>query len=157
MDSEKSRVAQIHSHSKGAGKKGRAREITKKGAIMAFLLLTFAGIIIFIFAKPLAALFIPGDIAVIEGSALFVRITALTFGFVGMQQVLNGAFRGWGNTFIPMILAIFALWVLRFPLAYILSKHTALAANGVWWAFPVANVVAGVAAVLWYRSGSWRE
>ncbi|MBU4245600.1 MAG: MATE family efflux transporter [Nanoarchaeota archaeon] len=141
----------------GAGKKDRAREITKKGAIMAFLILTFAGIIIFIFAKPLAALFIPGDIAVIEGSALFVRITALTFGFIGVQQVLAGAFRGWGDTFIPMILAIFALWVLRFPLAYVLSKHTALAASGIWWAFPVANVVAGVAAVLWYRSGSWRE
>ncbi len=141
----------------GAGKIKRAERITKLSALAGFVSLTIIGIITFIFARQIAAVFIPGDLATIESSALFIKIMALTFGFIGIQMSLNGLFRGSGNTMISMILSIISLWVLRFPLAYVLSKHTSLAEVGLWLAFPIANVIAAVITIIWFMKGSWKN
>jgi len=141
----------------GAGKIKRAEKITKLSSLASFIILTIVGIIVFIFAKQISAIFIPGEAETIQSSALFLRIMALTFGFIGIQMSLNGLFRGSGNTMISMVLSIISLWVLRFPLAYILSKYTAFAEIGIWIAFPVANVVAAVVTVTWFMKGTWKQ
>ncbi|MBT4071735.1 MAG: MATE family efflux transporter [Candidatus Magasanikbacteria bacterium] len=141
----------------GAGKIDRAEKITKLSAFVGFIILTIVGIIMFLFASQISAIFIPGEIETIQSSALFIKIMALTFGFIGIQMSLNGLFRGSGNTMIPMILTIVSLWVLRFPLAYILSKHTALAEIGLWVSFPIANVIAAVITIIWFMKGTWKH
>jgi Na+-driven multidrug efflux pump len=122
-----------------------------------FVSLTVMGILIFIFARQLSTVFIPGDIETIRMSAEFTRIMALTFGFIAIHHVLNGAFIGSGNTYIPMTLAFVSLWVLRFPVAYILSNHTALAEVGIWIAFPVANVITALITAVWFLRGTWKK
>ncbi len=141
----------------GAGKVDRAEQITKKSALISFITLTIIGAIIFFFAKELATAFIPGDPEVIASGSLFIQIMAFTFGFIGLQQSINGAFRGSGNVVASMILSIISLWVLQFPLAYILSKHTALGEMGIWWAFPASNVVAAIIALIWFLKGDWKH
>jgi len=141
----------------GAGKISRAERIAKHSSLAGFILLTIVGIIIFIFAKQISAIFIPGETETIQSSALFIKIMALTFGFIGIQMSLNGLFRGSGNTMISMILSIVSLWILRFPLAYILSKHTALAEIGLWIAFPAANVIAAIITIIWFSKGTWKQ
>lgn len=141
----------------GAGKTQRAEKIVKLSSMAGFIVLTIVGIIIFLFAKQISGWFIPGEIETIRASALFIKIISLTFGFIGIQQVLNGAFRGSGNTMVSMILAIVSLWVLRFPLAYILSQHTALAEIGLWIAFSVANIIATIITIVWFAKGTWKQ
>jgi Na+-driven multidrug efflux pump len=82
---------------------------------------------------------------------------ALTFGFIGVQMVLSGALRGTGNTMVSMVLSIISLWILRFPLAYILSMHTKLAEVGLWIAFPVTNVIAAIITIVWFARGTWKQ
>lgn len=141
----------------GAGKMQRAEQIARISSMISFGLLTIAGILTFIFAHYLTATFIPGDPAVIDSGALFVRIMALTFGFIGIQQTINGTLMGSGNTTASMILSIIALWVIQFPLAYILSKHTTLGAEGVYWAFPISNILSAIITVAWFSTGSWKK
>ena len=141
----------------GAGKTERAEKIVKLSKLIGFLILTLVGVLIFLFAEAITVLFIPGEAAVIASSTLFIKIMALSFGFIGIQMALNGAFRGSGNTMMSMILSIVSLWVLRFPLAYILSKHTGLEEVGIWLAFPLANIMAAVIALLWFFQGSWKK
>ncbi len=141
----------------GAGKIERAEKITKLSALIGFIILTIVGIIMFLFAKQISAIFIPGELETIRSSALFIKIMALTFGFIGIQMSLNGLFRGSGNTMISMILSIVSLWVLRFPLAYILSNHTPLAEIGLWIAFPSANIIAAIIAIVWFMKGTWKQ
>jgi len=141
----------------GAGKIDRAEKITKLSALLGFVFLTFVGIIIFFLAEKLAAVFIPGELDTIKSSALFIRIMSLTFGFIGIQMALSGAFRASGNTAISMILSVISLWILRFPLAYILSNHTGLLEVGIWIAFPVANVSAAIIAMIWFAQGTWKK
>jgi len=140
-----------------AKKLHRVNKIVKLSILAGFFSLTFVGIIVFIFANQISAIFIPGEIETIKSSALFIKIIALSFGFIGVQMVIGGALRGTGNTMISMILSIVSLWVLRFPLAYILSMHTGLAEVGLWLAFPIANVIAALIALIWFASGTWKQ
>ncbi|MEJ2544247.1 MAG: MATE family efflux transporter, partial [Calditrichaceae bacterium] len=87
----------------------------------------------------------------------FIKIMALTYGFIGIQMALNGAFRGSGSTTISMMLSIISLWVMRFPLAYILSKHTGLNEVGIWIAYPSANVMAAILTIIWFARGTWKK
>ncbi|USN45578.1 MAG: MATE family efflux transporter [Candidatus Woesearchaeota archaeon] len=141
----------------GAGKIKRAENIAKLSTLAGFIFLSIVGVLFFFFAAQLATLFIPGELEVIQSSTLFIQIMALSFGFIGIQMALNGAFRGSGNTLISMVLSIISLWVLQFPLAYILSFHTSLAEVGLWIAFPVANVLAAGIALAWFAKGTWKQ
>jgi putative MATE family efflux protein len=141
----------------GAGKMERAEKIGKIAAVMSFVLLTAVGFILFLLAKPLVTIFIPNDPEVIQSSANFVRIFSLFFGVIGLQQTLNGVFMGSGNTMVSMIIALISLWVFQFPLAYILSHHTSLAELGIWWAFPLSGILSTIIAIIWFRTGKWKE
>ena len=141
----------------GAKKLDRVEKVVKLSSLTGFIFLTLVGIILFFFAKQISAIFIPGEIATIQSSALFIKIMALTFGFIGIQMSLSGALRGTGNTMVSMVLSIISLWVLRFPLAYILSMHTNLAEVGLWIAFPAANVIAAIITISWFARGTWKQ
>lgn len=140
----------------GAGKPDRAERITVLSGQIGFVALTVVGILFFLLAEPTARLFIPNDPDVIDVTVQFLRVMALSFGFVGLQQVISGAFRGAGDTRTAMLLAIILLWVLQFPLAYVLSKLTALGPWGLWWSFPISNVIASVIAYAWFARGAWK-
>ena len=58
---------------------------------------------------------------------------------------------------MTMVLTLVSQWVLQFPLAYVLSKHTALGAQGIWWAFPIANVVIALITICVYAKGDWKK
>lgn len=141
----------------GAGNTRRAGAIAWMSAGISFVVLELVGVLCFLFAEPLVRFFVPSAPGVIAGGAQFLHVMALTFGFIGLQQALSGAFRGSGNTLNTMILAMVSLWVFQFPLAYVLSKHTDLGAVGLWWAFPSANVIIACITALWFLQGNWRH
>jgi Na+-driven multidrug efflux pump len=58
---------------------------------------------------------------------------------------------------IAMVIALVSQWMVQFPLAYVLSKHTVLQAHGLWWSFPVTNIAVAVVSVCWFARGSWKR
>lgn len=132
----------------GAGKFDRALETAKAACIIIFLSLTTVGLFTFTFAHGLMEIFVPDSPLVQDEGANFIRTISLTFGLIGFQQVVSGALRGGGSTLLSMILAMATLWIFRFPIAYVLSHHTGLGIKGIWWAFGVSNIIAGV--LSWY-------
>ncbi|HLW19141.1 MAG TPA: MATE family efflux transporter [Cyclobacteriaceae bacterium] len=141
----------------GAGKINRAEKIGNLSYKVSFFSLSVLGTLFFVFAEDLTAFFVPDEPEVIKDGALFIKIMSLSFGFMGVQQVLNGVFNGTGFTKASMMISILGLWVLRFPLAYVLSYHTALGYEGIWWAFPISNLVTGAVAFVFYKSGYWKR
>ncbi len=150
-------TATLVAQNMGAGNAKRAGAIAWMSAGISFVVLELVGVLCFLFAEPLVRFFVPNAPGVIAGGAQFLHVMALTFGFIGLQQALSGAFRGSGNTLNTMILALVSLWVFQFPLAYLLSKHTHLGAVGLWWAFPSANVIVACITALWFLQGGWRR
>jgi putative MATE family efflux protein len=140
----------------GAGKIDRAEKITKMSSTFGFILLTVIGIIFFIFAAPMIAIFIPNDPNVISSGALFLKVSALTFGLLGIQMALIGSLRGAGRTGQAMLIALSSM-VVQIVAAFALAFYTPLQDLGIWIAFPISTVFALIIAVLMYRSGRWRE
>lgn len=140
----------------GARNPRRASHIARVGALLGFGALSCLGVLAFIFAPAIIATFIPGDPGVIASGTAFVRTQCLAWGFVGLQLCLVGVFRAAGNMMVTMIIALVSQWVLMFPIAYVLSKHTALGHQGIWWAFPIANILITTITLIWYVKGDWR-
>ncbi|NLG12578.1 MAG: MATE family efflux transporter [Elusimicrobia bacterium] len=150
-------VATLVGQNIGAGKIERAVKTVRIAVVTGFVLLTFLGIIIFLLAPQISSMFIPGEMETIMASTLFIRIMALTFGFIGIHHILNGAFIGSGNTLTSMVLSIISLWLLRFPFAYVLSHFTGLREKGIWIAFPLTNVLGAAVTTLWFMRGTWKK
>ncbi len=141
----------------GVRKVERAERTVIISAFSAFFFLSVAGILMFIFARQMSLFFVPGEFETIEVATFLIRLMALSFGFIGVQMVAEGAFRGAGNTGIAMVLALITLWVLELPLAYFLSKYTSLAETGIWLAFPVANTIGSIVSIVWLSRGGWKK
>ncbi len=141
----------------GAEKFERVRHITKTSAKIGFYSLTFFGVLFFVLSRQLVGIFIPGDIITIEKSSLFLKIMALSFGFIGLQMAYFGLFRGTGKTKISMIMSIISLWILRLPAAYIFAFLLGLGELGIWIAFPFSNVISGIIAAIISKKGNWNK
>lgn len=150
-------VATLVGQNIGAGNIDRAARIAKLGAWLGFWILSGAGVVVFAVAPYIIGFFVPGDSEVIAGGAVLLRIMALSWGFLGIQLALTGVLRASGNMVVTMVLTLVSQWVLQFPLAYVLSKHTALGIEGIWWAFPVTNVVIALITIGVYATGDWKK
>jgi putative MATE family efflux protein len=141
----------------GARNIERAAAIGRLGALIGFVGLAAFGLLAFLFPRTIVAFFVPNDAAVIEAGAEFLRIGAPAWGFLGLQFALTGVLRASGNMVVTMVLTLVSQWVLQFPLAYVLSKHTALDVQGIWWAFPITNVTIALITLGVYAKGDWKK
>jgi Na+-driven multidrug efflux pump len=141
----------------GAGDIDRAARIGRLGGLLGFVSLSVLGLVVFLFPGAIVAFFVPDDPAVIAAGAEFLRIGAPAWGFLGLQFALTGVLRASGNMVMTMVLTLVSQWVLQFPLAYVLSKHTGLGAHGIWWAFPIANVAISLITICVYANGGWKK
>ncbi len=57
---------------------------------------------------------------------------------------------------IAMIIAMVSQWMIQFPLDYVLSKHTVLQAQGIWWSFPATNLAVSLISICWFARGTWK-
>jgi putative MATE family efflux protein len=149
-------VSTLVGQNMGAGNIDRAARVTRLGALLGFAMLALAGIVAFLFAPQCVGFFIPNDPGVIAEGAHFIRIMCLAWGGIGIQLCIVSAFRASGNMLIAMVIAMVSQWMVQFPVAYVLSKHTVLQAQGIWWSFPVTNVIVALVSVCWFARGSWK-
>jgi Na+-driven multidrug efflux pump len=138
----------------GAGEQDRAERANYLAARWLFGILAFVGVLIFLFPRPIVAVFTT-DATVIEEGVTFLRFVALTFGFTGIMRAFTGGFRGAGHTMIAAAIAILMLGVIRLPVAWVGANL--FGPPGLWASFAVSNVSGAVIAWLWFRRGTWRS
>jgi len=141
----------------GAGNLKRAERTAHIAAALTFLVLTAFGALCVIFAPAIVAFFVPNDRAVIAEGARVIRIVAWATGFLGLQFALPAVLRAAGEMIPAMVIGLASQWLLQLPLAYVLSHHTALGANGLWWSMPAANIAAAGMAAAWFLKGDWKK
>ena len=109
------------------------------------------GLILFLFARPLARIYTP-ELDVINAGATLLVVAAIFQLFDGLQVVATGALRGAGNTRVPMLVNLAGYWVVGLPLGSYLCFHRGGGAVGMWTGLCVALVVIGsVLLVAWSR------
>lgn len=141
----------------GAKNIARAEEIAKVSSFLSFVFLTIIWIIVFIFAKYFVWFFVPWEQAVIDGWARFLHIISLSFWLIWIQMAITWVFRASGNMNTALILTIISQWVLQFPLAYILSKHTDLWIDWLWYAILITNIIMVFISILVFKKWDWKN
>jgi putative MATE family efflux protein len=138
----------------GAEKPDRAAKAAGLAAKVLFVILTAAGVVVWVTAAPIADLFTTSP-EVVDVTTQFLRYVALTFGFMGIMRAYTGSFRGAGKTLTAAAISVVMLAVVRLPVA--VGGANLLGASGVWLSFAISNVVGALVAYAWYRRGTWRE
>ena len=111
--------------------------------------------IVFIFAKPLVAMFNRNE-DIVRYGAQFVRYTVYgTFG-IGWSHIYNGTCRGAGNVREPLFIAVFSHFVVRYLFVTIAFKLTFSVVN-IYYANVIGSVFAGVLAFLYFRFSKWTK
>ncbi|MFB6354601.1 MAG: MATE family efflux transporter [Halobacteriales archaeon] len=93
----------------------------------------------------------------IRFGAEYLRIRSVEFVFIGLMQVLLGAYRGAGNTKTALVFSVLTLWVARVPIVYGLAFVAGLGPAGIWYGMATGSVIGAIGAGLWFTRGTWKE
>ena len=139
-------ITPLVSYNYGKGSYKRVREGVKWGMIDTTVVMIIGVVILELFAHPLAQIF--GLTAGTEHlCVLAMRIIAAGFIFAGINIASQGVFQALMSGNSSLIVSFLRLLVIPLPLAYaftFLNKAT----DVMWWAFPIGEAVAALAAVL---------
>jgi putative MATE family efflux protein len=138
----------------GANKPERVRQGLKSTFMMSSGLAVATSLGVIIFRRSLMGLFTT-DQAVIDIGAEYLVIVSSFYLFFSTMFVIGGVMRGAGDTLIPMFITLFALWAIRIPAAWIMSRYFGI--DGIWWSIPVAWFIGMSLSYLYYLKGNWRK
>ncbi|WP_435098060.1 MATE family efflux transporter [Halarchaeum sp. P4] len=99
----------------------------------------------------------PGVAETLAHASEYVRVMSLMFVFMGLLQVILGAFRGAGDTRTSMAFSLVTLWAVRVPATYVLAFALGWGATGLWWAVALGDIVGCLAAGVWFTRGTWKD
>jgi len=156
----------------GAKTPDRAVTVTKVATTGTMVLIGAVAAILFAFPAQAMAIFV-GDPDVIAEGVVFLRIMAPFWALFAGVMVIQGAFRGAGNTREAMVLSFLSRWIFRVPVALALAFTAVtipglgvtvstlpgidLGINGIWWAYAFGMAASFVVAVGWFSLGTWKR
>lgn len=138
----------------GAGDREDAEAYGTLTGAIGFLLCTVTGILLFLFAAPLASLF-NSDAQVVSEAALALRVVAFAEPFFAVSIILTNALRGASDVRFPMMVGLMGMWCVRVPLSCLLVLRFDLGLAGVWGGMAVDLILRGVLCIARWRGGRW--
>lgn len=138
----------------GAGRVDRVKRGMWQTMIMSLLYSLFVTSIIVFFGEWIMSQF-TDDAAVVAIGYQYLQIIGSFFIAFSVMFTIIGMLRGAGATMVPMYITLVNLWIIKVPLAIILSKYYGV--NGIWWSFPIAWIVGAISAYLYMLTGRWKK
>lgn len=139
----------------GRIKKGFRSTLLMSGVICLVLMLC-----IYLWGENIMKIFVkstePGYDLIIQTGHQYLVIVCSFYIIFSTMFVINGLLRGAGATLVPMFITLMSLWLVRLPIAYVLSKYTDLGAAGIWWAIPIGWSLGFIGSLIYYLSGKWK-
>jgi putative MATE family efflux protein len=129
----------------GAGMKKLERHFAFLTVAIGMIVMTLAGVLLFIFAPEMISIMSP-DENVRELGTIILRIEAFAEPMFGASIVAEGVFRGLGKTGIPSVLNLVSMGIVRLPLSALMAGHFGLI--GVWYVMCGELIFRGVIFVI---------
>jgi len=138
----------------GAGRYDRIRKGLRATLFMSWSICLLVLSAVILKGESLMALFSDNKEVIQYGHHYLIIISSFYPVFATMFT-MHGTLRGAGDTLIPMFITLISLWVIRIPLAAILSGP--LGPTGIWWAIPGGWTIGLIGTVSYYLSGKWKN
>ncbi len=138
----------------GAGQRLLTRSFARMSVGLGIGVMTFMGVLMWIFAPELMALMSPVEEVITQGIQV-LRIEAWAEPMFAAAIVTNGVFIGAGDTLIPAIMSLCSMWAVRLTLAATLAPRYGL--KGVWTAMAIELTFRGSIFLTRLFKGGWTE
>lgn len=129
----------IIAYNYGAGKKERLIRTAKLSIAYATGLMLIGFLIFQLFPQTILGWFSASEVMLSIGVPA-LRIISISFLFAGFSIICSSVFQALGNGVYSMLVSVARQLVVLLPAAYLLSRLGNV--NYVWWAFPIAEVMA---------------
>ena len=144
----------------GAGNIERVKRGVRNGALLSVGLCLAITAIVLPLMDHILLLFIndtPEITAAVlhTGRGYLVRVMPLMF-FLAISFIVSGALRGAGQAIVPMIGSIFSMWLIRVPVAFVLS-HFSSAPENMFWCYGIGWFVGICITIPVYLRGTWQK
>jgi putative MATE family efflux protein len=110
--------------------------------------------VVIIFKYPLMGWFTDDTTVINIGGDYLTIVTSFYLIFTSMF-IFGSVMRGAGDTLIPMFITLFALWFIRIPVAFALSRE--YGETGIWWSIPAGWTIGLVLTLIYYKMGRWKS
>lgn len=138
----------------GANDIARARASTREAVLQGGFFMGLMGLLFIAVPRWLMA-FMVNDPAVINAGATPLRLVGVFQIMLAANFIYSGALRGAGDTRFPLLVKLISPWLIRLPLAFVLTPMFGLI--GVWLAMTIDMSIQGVAAWWRFRSNKWEK
>ena len=123
---------------------------------LAVYLMSICGLVLFVTAQPIAALFVD-DPAVVADAVSFIRTLAAAQPLMAVDFTMGGALRGAGDTRFPLVAVFVGFYGCRLAFAYVATFVLHLSLPWVWFAL-IGDYIARASLKAWrFRSGRWKH
>jgi putative MATE family efflux protein len=86
----------------------------------------------------------------------YLHIVGVSYVILSINFVCIGIINGAGHTMVTTIQSLFSLWIVRIPLAYVLSQRMHQV-EGVWYAIVASFAISMLLSLIYYVSGFWKR
>jgi putative MATE family efflux protein len=139
----------------GANKIERVRKGYITTMIMTSVIALSVTVLVIFTGKSLMSIF-TDDPEVIRIGAEYLVIVSSFYVVFSMLFTNNAVMRGAGDTLIPMFITLIALWFVRVPASWYLSRGS-LQEIGIWWGVPTGWIVGALFSFIYYMTGKWKS
>lgn len=141
-------VISIVSYNYGAGKIKRLLKTVKVANIYAFSIMLAGFVLCQILPVQILKIFDASDNMLAIGVPA-LRIISFSFLIAPFSIVSSGTFQALGKGTFSLIISLIRQLIVILPLSYLLSRIMGM--KGVWVAFPIAEIVAGILTIIYLR------
>ncbi len=138
----------------GAGRKNMARKFARITISTGAAMMTFLGILMWIFAPQIMGM-MSSDPEVVRLGAQCLRIQAWAELLYAVSIVAYGCCVGAGDTLVPSVINLMSMWVIRLGLALLLIPRFGL--QGYWIAMAVELSIKGVIFAIRIKGDKWMQ
>lgn len=91
----------------------------------------------------------------IEIGAQYLLIVGFFYVIYSFMFVNMSVLRGAGDAITPMFVTLIALWLVRIPISWYLSRD--YGTDGIWWGIPLAWSIGFILSTVFYLRGKWKN
>lgn len=138
----------IVGYNHGANKPKRVIEAIKLSSYSVSIIGILSFSVIMLFPHFVASLF-TSDLELIEITSSILRTVFLVFPIVGIYLIAGGVYQSLGKVKPALLISLLRQVILFIPLVIIFAHYLGLI--GIWYAFPISDLVSGIVAIFFLR------